>query len=74
MIHFPQKRSYKMHVALVHEQDIRYKCELCEKGFPYKSMLERHKESHKPVSNLFLLKKKIPLITHYIIEIEVFFS
>lgn len=39
-----------MHVALVHEQDVRYKCEFCEKGFPYKSMLERHKGSHTPVS------------------------
>lgn len=38
-----------MHVALVHEQDIRYKCDLCDKGFPYKSMLERHKGSHTPV-------------------------
>ncbi|CAO3633250.1 unnamed protein product [Mucor hiemalis] len=45
------KRSYKTHVALVHEQDIRYKCDLCEKGFPYESMLERHKAFHIPKSN-----------------------
>lgn len=45
-----QKRSYKTHVALVHEQDTRFKCDLCEKGFPYRSMLERHKGSHTPVS------------------------
>lgn len=45
-----QKRSYKTHVALVHEQDTRFKCDMCNKGFPYKSMLERHKGSHTPVS------------------------
>ncbi|OBZ81879.1 Transcription factor IIIA [Choanephora cucurbitarum] len=44
------KRSYKMHIALVHEQDTRYKCEICQKGFPYQSMLERHKGSHTPKS------------------------
>lgn len=42
------KRSYKTHVALVHEQDTRFKCDVCNKGFPYKSMLERHKGSHTP--------------------------
>lgn len=40
------KRSFKMHVALVHEQDVRYKCDLCDKGFPYASMLERHRAFH----------------------------
>ncbi|GAA5817068.1 hypothetical protein MFLAVUS_010605 [Mucor flavus] len=44
------KRSFKMHVALVHEQDTRFKCEICNKGFPYKSILDRHKESHTPKS------------------------
>lgn len=48
-----------MHVALVHEQDIRYKCDLCEKGFPYRSMLERHKAFHTPVS------KTLPLLSHW---------
>ncbi|KAG2199439.1 hypothetical protein INT47_011551 [Mucor saturninus] len=42
------KRGLKTHVALVHEQDIRYKCDVCSKGFPYMSMLERHKGSHTP--------------------------
>ncbi|EPB84913.1 hypothetical protein HMPREF1544_08348 [Mucor circinelloides 1006PhL] len=44
------KRSYKTHVALVHEQDTRFKCDICNKGFPYKSILERHKASHTPKS------------------------
>ncbi|KAI8987728.1 hypothetical protein BDF20DRAFT_286254 [Mycotypha africana] len=58
------KRSYKTHVALVHEQDIRYKCDVCEKGFPYKSQLERHMESH----TLKLKKPKSPKRQKSIIE------
>lgn len=46
-----------MHMTLVHEQDIRFKCEICSKGFPYKSMLERHKGSHTPVSINSLIKR-----------------
>ena len=55
-----KKRSYKTHVALVHEQDIRFKCDICDKGFPYKSMLERHKASHTPVSTNLDLGSILP--------------
>ncbi|PHZ11645.1 uncharacterized protein RHIMIDRAFT_238308 [Rhizopus microsporus ATCC 52813] len=42
------KRSYRIHVALVHEQDVRFKCDICAKGFPYQSMLQKHLLSHTP--------------------------
>ena len=37
-----------MHIELVHERAIKHKCtfEGCDKGFPYKSLLERHEQSH----------------------------
>ena len=37
-----------MHIELVHERAIKHKCtfEGCHKGFPYKSLLERHEQSH----------------------------
>ncbi|KAI9320599.1 hypothetical protein BX666DRAFT_1909458 [Dichotomocladium elegans] len=45
------KKSLKMHIMLVHERDTRYKClvEGCDKGFPYKSIRDRHMESHTKV-------------------------
>ncbi|CAO3700567.1 unnamed protein product [Rhizopus stolonifer] len=41
------KRSYTSHVALVHKQGTQHKCDICDKGFPYKSVLKRHKLSHE---------------------------
>ncbi|KAI7907554.1 uncharacterized protein BX663DRAFT_491277 [Cokeromyces recurvatus] len=42
------RRSYRFHLAFVHEQYVKYKCDSCGKGFPYKSVYERHKKSHEP--------------------------
>ncbi|KAI9257639.1 hypothetical protein BY458DRAFT_518794 [Sporodiniella umbellata] len=40
------KRSYQTHVATVHQQGVQYRCDDCDRGFPYRSMLEKHKRSH----------------------------
>lgn len=68
-----------MHVALVHEQDVRYKCDLCDKGFPYASMLERHKAFHTSVSFSSCMPHALSLLllslilSISLIEIKIFF-
>ncbi|KAI7883447.1 hypothetical protein K492DRAFT_175442 [Lichtheimia hyalospora FSU 10163] len=48
---FSSNASMKTHILLVHERNTRYKCnfEGCDKGFPYKSIRDKHEQSHQRI-------------------------
>lgn len=41
------KESYRIHLALVHQQGNKFTCSDCGKGFPFKSLYEKHLNKHK---------------------------
>ena len=51
---YKTRHSYWSHMSVTHmddEKKTRHKCDECDKGFPYKDQLNRHKVIHSDVKN-----------------------